>query len=351
MKILASPAFDNKEGNPYNYLLYTNLQSLEPNIIIEDFKWEKLSEQKWDILHFHWPETFFNKKNRVEALKELVKYFIIIKTAKRQNTKIVWTIHNLEAHSRLYPRMEKWYKNWFIKQIDGAIALTESGLELAHNHFPTLKDVDTTVVYHGHYKDSYRNDISKKNAKEKLDISEYETVFTYFGQIKEYKNIPELINQFQKMKDESSCLLIAGKPESEALKERIEILAKTDNRIKLFLEFIDDDDVQLYMNVADVVVLPYKEILNSGTALLALSFNRPLLVPNKGALKELRNQFGETIVFTYNHSLSVEDLEKTSQALKLVPSNEDTNFIDEESVFNWREGSRKTLEFYKSLLK
>jgi beta-1,4-mannosyltransferase len=41
------------------------------------------------------------------------------------------------------------------------------------------------------------------------------------------------------------------------------------------------------MRAADLIALPYKEILNSGSAILALSFDRPILVPAAGALAEL----------------------------------------------------------------
>ena len=53
------------------------------------------------------------------------------------------------------------------------------------------------------------------------------------------------------------------------------------------MKFVDDDDVQAYMNASDVVVLPYKNVLTSGAALLALSFMKPVLAPPKGLIPEV----------------------------------------------------------------
>src|SRR5690606_36127483 len=65
-----------------------------------------------------------------------------------------------------------------------------------------------------------------------------------------------------------------------------------------------------YFRAADLVVLPYREILNSGTALLALSFDRPVLLPEAGAGDELTRRVGSEWVCTYEHELSATDIER-----------------------------------------
>ncbi len=46
------------------------------------------------------------------------------------------------------------------------------------------------------------------------------------------------------------------------------------------------------MNAADVVVLPYRDILTSGNALLAMSFGRPVIIPRLGCVMELLDDRG-----------------------------------------------------------
>jgi beta-1,4-mannosyltransferase len=45
--------------------------------------------------------------------------------------------------------------------------------------------------------------------------------------------------------------------------------------------------MQLYLNACDVVVLPYRSILNSAVAMLAFTFQRPVVAPRAGCLEEL----------------------------------------------------------------
>jgi len=74
---------------------------------------------------------------------------------------------------------------------------------------------------------------------------------------------------------------------------------KSDDRIRAFLQFVPAKDVQLYMNAADVVVLPFKDILTSGSALLAMSFGKAVIAPRLGCIPESLDSRG---VFLYDHN-------------------------------------------------
>ncbi len=50
--------------------------------------------------------------------------------------------------------------------------------------------------------------------------------------------------------------------------------------------YVPDDRLDLFLNAADRVVLPYTEILTSGAAILAMSFGRPIIAPDRGALRD-----------------------------------------------------------------
>jgi len=68
--------------------------------------------------------------------------------------------------------------------------------------------------------------------------------------------------------------------------------------ISLYLRYIEDNEVQVFFNACDIVVLPYLNILTSGAAVLALSFGRPVIAPDKGCIPELLN---ETMAFLYHN--------------------------------------------------
>ena len=68
---------------------------------------------------------------------------------------------------------------------------------------------------------------------------------------------------------------------------KLKELTKGNCRIKLFLDFIPDEDIQVFLNACDVFVLPYKDITTSGAASLGMSFGRPIIAPNISSFKEL----------------------------------------------------------------
>ena len=59
-----------------------------------------------------------------------------------------------------------------------------------------------------------------------------------------------------------------------------------DPRIVLRLERIPEEDLSRVLRAADAVVLPFRDILTSGSAILALSHGRPVVVPALGCLPE-----------------------------------------------------------------
>ena len=57
-------------------------------------------------------------------------------------------------------------------------------------------------------------------------------------------------------------------------------------RILLRAEFIPDDETEVYFKAADVLVLPYRHIYQSGVLFLGYSFGLPVLAADVGSLKD-----------------------------------------------------------------
>jgi glycosyltransferase involved in cell wall biosynthesis len=110
----------------------------------------------------------------------------------------------------------------------------------------------------------------------------------FIGQCREYKNIPGLIKAFRDLPIDS-LLLIAGQFQRDEYRQRVVTMADEDKRIKVYPKHIPDDELQDFLTACDCVVLPYLEILTSGSAMLALSFGRPVVSVRLGCLKDLVN--------------------------------------------------------------
>ena len=91
-----------------------------------------------------------------------------------------------------------------------------------------------------------------------------------------------------KLPDKDATLLFAGKYHTDYSQEEADKLRYLDSRIEVRTSpHIPREDLQLYLNAADVVVLPFLDVLTSGSAITALGFGRPVIVPAIGCLPEL----------------------------------------------------------------
>lgn len=306
LAVLAWPAFVNRVRNPYNYLLYSYLRTF--GVRVDEVPVASLWGDGYDVWHVHWPEWPLNMVSASVARAGANTLLSLIDRARGKGTRLIWTVHNLRSHEQLHPVLERAFWDRFVPRVDGFISLSESGLNLAQERFPLLKSRPGFVIPHGHYRDVYPNRVDKRQARQQLGLPAGVPVIAFVGRVRPYKNVPQLVRAFSAMSQTDAVLLIAGSVGPRHLRRELQQAAKSVPGMRLFPRFVSGRDMQLYVNAADLVVLPYQEIFNSGSALLALSFDRPVLVPEMGALGELRDQVGEAWVRTYCGDLTMETL-------------------------------------------
>ena len=146
------------------------------------------------------------------------------------------------------------------------------------------------TIPHGSFRTIFPNIISRFEARKILGISKDKFLYLFFGNARGYKGIINLVNEFIKLHaDDSSLLLILRKNErSPYLIRDIQKLAKNQENIKLIsASYFETNQFQIYLNACDFVVLPFSAVLSSGTAIQALDFGKPLIIPKLGCLPEL----------------------------------------------------------------
>jgi beta-1,4-mannosyltransferase len=221
----------------------------------------------------------------------------------------VWTAHNIRSRETRNPRLQTLFWKLFPKLLQGWISLSEAGRQQTEARIPHLRQVPSFVIPHGHYRGEYPAIVTRDEARARLCVAQNSRVMLSFGRIRGYKNLPLLVNSFMKMSGADVVLFLAGFPECSQTAESLERVATMEPRLRLELRFIKKNEVQLFFKPADLIVLPYREILNSGVALLALSFNGPVLVPAIGALPELQALVGDEWVRCYSGELTPEKLD------------------------------------------
>jgi len=302
MRVLASPYPERDAANPFQNLLYKSMAGL--GATIEQFTSRRLITGRWDVWHMHWPENVLCSKSKFVTTKLLVKFWCKLQVAHLKRIKIVWTVHNLRPHERRHPVLERIFWSFFLTNIDGIICMSPSSrVELFKAH-PIAGRLSTFIIQHGHYRDAYPNKISEDKARKSLGIAPCERVMAFVGNIRAYKGIPELIRRFQLARLERARLIVAGRPSDVELAEEVCRAAAGNDNVQLYLRFIDGGELQNFFRAADLIVLPFIEILNSGSAILALSFDRPILVPAQGSLLDLQKLVGKEWVMLYEKELT-----------------------------------------------
>lgn len=300
LRVLARPAFSNQLENPYNALIYGEL----PRLGVDVFEYSPLGGLfgRYDIVHVHWPESTFNA-SLPEAWVTTQSLISVVDRLRRRGAKLVWTAHNLRAHEQRHPRAEAAFWREFVARVDAVFSLSESALAPLRARFPELVARPTFVTPHPHYR-SRCTSVPRSEARAQLGLAQDAAIVLFFGRIFEYKNVPALIEVVQRLPQLTDGrrveLVIAGKPRSSAIAEALEAAAHGEPRIRLMLRHLSEHDTSLCFGAADLVALPYRDILNSGTALLALSFDRKVLMPRLGAAPELARLVGERWLELYD---------------------------------------------------
>jgi len=306
IKVLAFPAFKNKKVNPYNYLLYKNME--ENDVIVKEFSFRKCFMLNYDVIHIHWPEVYLSSNYFIKAFFGSLLLIASFLYAKICGKKIVWTVHNLKPHKILYPKLNSFFWWSFYNIVDGVVSLSKSNELQFQDTTVQSRKWKKKVVYHGLYTEIYENQVDRVTARSKLLIDKSANVFLFLGLVRPYKNIETLINIFNA--DDMSTnniLLIAGNFESNAYYQTILKLVNNNPQIIVHNKFIDDSELQTYYNAADITVLPFKNIFNSGSALLSISFNKKVLVPYSENFAEYNEFLGGNISM-YTGELTSSDL-------------------------------------------
>lgn len=305
MRILAWPLAST--SNPIFGAINQSLRDTY-GTVIADFTPSKLMFGRFDLWHVQFPETVLYQESLWQALPRVVILRFLVALAKMRGTKLVWTANNLASHERNHPRLERWLWSFFLRRVDGFVVHSESGASAARAHHAALRGKPHFVVPEPHFRSLSPAEMSREEAREYLRVPQSAKVVLFVGRIRPYKRVEHLISVFRDCPGEDLRLIVAGRPYAADLAQRIQREAENDRRIELTLRHIPGPELQPYLRACDAVVLPYREIFLSGTALLALSHERPIVVPRRGALVELAHEVGPAWVRLYEGDLTPQEL-------------------------------------------
>jgi D-inositol-3-phosphate glycosyltransferase len=207
--------------------------------------------------------------------------------------KVVFTAHNINAGKR--DSNDSWLNRVSLKiqyNLSSHIFVHTEGMKselVADFRIPEDK---VSIVPFGINNTVPNTTLSITEAKRQLGLTSGDKTLLFFGNIAPYKGLEYLIVAFTELlkKDDNYRLLIVGKPKgSQSYWDQIRqtiVCTGIEDRIIEKIEYVPDDETELYFKAADVLVLSYTRIFQSGVLFLGYSFGLPAIVANVGSLKE-----------------------------------------------------------------
>jgi glycosyltransferase involved in cell wall biosynthesis len=243
-----------------------------------------------DVLHLHWLHPYLLRPSAAGSILRSTRFLVEIALLKLAGHRIIWTIHNLKNHDNHFVAIERFASRLFCTMADGAIVHCGCVARDASAAFgiPAAK---MTVIPHGNFVGAYPPFAGSVTLREELSIPPDAAVFLFLGRIRPYKGVMDLVSAFGRLAAPNTHLIIAGKP-NEQLTEEFEKAVRAGPAIHFIPGYVPTERVALYMDAADVVVLPYRDVLTSSALILAMSFAKAAIAPELGCVPETLDPCG-----------------------------------------------------------
>jgi len=245
---------------PLHLFVYKNLKIKSLTGWLLSWKYAKIL-RKFDIIHF-------NGKN-MNILQ--LRFFMPFK-------KFVYTVHDLENHTG------ELAKNYFARNFNDKILKSKSHVIIQNKtdyEFVKKEYPDNTTT--NHFIPFGNLEIYKQYNTDKIDVAESDVLF--FGRISPYKGIEYFIDAVKKLKNDFPNVkaIIAG---SGKFYFDISDIEK-DSNFTIVNKFIQSDELVAMIKASKIVVCPYTDATQSGVAMTAFVFNKPVIATNTGGFKDV----------------------------------------------------------------
>lgn len=273
--------------------------------------------------------------------------------AKLAGLKIVITAHDVESFANDH---NQFLSTWVYRSARKVIA---------HNDFSRGELVSKirvaadkiAVIPHGNYLTWLGQSVSKEEARRTLKLPSGVPILLLFGAIKPVKRLDLLLRAMPLVLSEipDVHLVVAGTlwkgGTFDSFQELIDEAGLGSHVITDLRGHIPDDDAENYYRAADLVVLPYDRVYQSGVLLMAMSYAQPVLVSNVPGMLELVEESVTGFTFeTGNVESLAEKLKSVLKADALRETVAKRGYQKVTELYDWKRIGRLTADAYREVL-
>jgi glycosyltransferase involved in cell wall biosynthesis len=207
--------------------------------------------------------------------------------------RVIFTAHNVNAGKR--DRNDSWLNRILLKiqySLCDHVFVHTDGMKSEMTSEFRIPESKVSVIPFGINNTVPNTGLSRREAKAQLGVSPADKALLFFGNIAPYKGLEYLIAAFTELtkNDPSYRLLIVGRPKGfkdywSQIEGTIRSSCIGDRVIKI-IEYVPDKATELYFKAADILILPYTHVFQSGVLFLGYSFGLPAIASDVGTLKE-----------------------------------------------------------------
>ncbi len=321
---------DHQINKLYDYSKYKlTIRKVGSYIFSQRKLYKLIKRQHIKVIHLQWSRMAF------------FDYLLIKRMKQKLHIKFVYTSHDTFSHN-----FEKSKKIAYLKLMgiaDTIIVHTKKSADILKTH----KYNQISIINHGLL------DIRKMYPPEPIEFNKGEKIiFSLLGYMEEYKGTDLLIKAWLKseklMRNEGIELVVIGRNKMDyqpVIPDNSNIIYKD--------TLLNDYAFTRWLEISDVVVLPYQAISQSGLLLTALSMNKHFIVNDIGEIASpiRKYQLGWII--------KEETVKGLQSKLEIIVDDIMINglkSIDSETLqkisndYSWEISGQKTMEIYKKLV-
>ncbi|MFJ2759463.1 glycosyltransferase [Nocardioides sp. NPDC087217] len=290
-RVLTFPAW---QDNPYINLLTLEARARGYEMAGKTWAGELITDLRrpWSggVIHLHWPSPVTENCASVDEAEQAVTELLdALAQAKAHGRPILWTVHNELPHDTAFHAAAVRLHQGIADLADVVHVMNSQTVQVVADAY-RIHPAKVIHIPHPSYAGVYGSSLPKAEAREAIGAGSDTTGVLFLGQIRPYKGINSLFDAvaLAAASVDGLEMLLAGKT-SVDLTERLDALADAGVAVTSHLDFVPDEEISDWFSAADVMVLPYEKVLNSGSLHLAATYGVPVVIPDE---PHLRADFG-----------------------------------------------------------
>ena len=260
-----------------------------------------------DIAHIQFAYPFFGKIGPLTGIYLPLFYVYLRVLSHLRLFKIVTTMHEIwdlknPPKFGIFGSLYIFLLNKFATHFSDVIVVLS---ETAKNRllYQSVSENKLHLISHGSNIPKF---MDKEACKSKIGFNPEEKIITIFGYIKQSKG-HDLLIKASKYLESDVIILIAGDIKSEEDKGYLDYLKKIADEKVRFLGFIREEIIPVILNATDMMVLPYREITQSGILNHALAYQIPTVTSDLPYVAEINEKYSCILLCETNKMRSLVD--------------------------------------------